>query len=197
MIEPFAARIVALVVAALLFIAVPASDLRAVTLGEAAGSYSIDGSSEIAFSVGQVGGGGINGRFGRFSGTFQLNASDPSRSVVVFELYPESVTTGQQRVDEFLRSPAVFDTGRFPAVRFHSITVQQTGPETAVIDGVLTAKGKTVPARFDVSLASGDARSLSFRVTGDIFRSPFGMDVGTPIYSNVVHFDMHLHATRI
>jgi polyisoprenoid-binding protein YceI len=29
-----------------------------------------------------------------------------------------------------------------------------------------------------------------------VLRSPYGMDVGTPIYSNVVRFDMELKARR-
>jgi hypothetical protein len=29
-----------------------------------------------------------------------------------------------------------------------------------------------------------------------VLRSPYGMDVGTPIYSNVVQFDMRLKAKR-
>ena len=32
--------------------------------------------------------------------------------------------------------------------------------------------------------------------TGDIFRSPYGMDAGTPIYSNVVRFDMDIRGKR-
>ena len=38
--------------------------------------------------------------------------------------------------------------------------------------------------------------SISFHVTGKVFRSPYGMDAGTPIYSNVVQFDMMLKARR-
>ncbi len=33
-------------------------------------------------------------------------------------------------------------------------------------------------------------------MTGDIFRVPYGMGVGVPIYSNTVSFDMKLHGLR-
>jgi polyisoprenoid-binding protein YceI len=37
-----------------------------------------------------------------------------------------------------------------------------------------------------------DEKTVTFHVTGKVLRSPYGMDVGTPIYSNVVDFDMNL-----
>jgi len=49
--------------------AVPA---RADTLSALHGRYVIAPSSRIAFSVAQVGGGGIDGVFSRFSGSFDL-----------------------------------------------------------------------------------------------------------------------------
>jgi polyisoprenoid-binding protein YceI len=168
----------------------------AITLEEAAGSYRVADNSQIRFSVGQVGGGGIAGEFATFTCTLQLNAADPSRSVVVFDLYPESVSTGQQRIDDFLRSAAVFDTANYDVVSFRSIDVRLTGPDTAVVHGIVTARGKSAEADFDVALTGEGPGSLQFRVTGDIMRSPFGMEVGTPIYSNVVRFDMQLETMR-
>lgn len=167
-----------------------------VTLEEAAGSYLVADNSHIRFSVGQVGGGQIAGEFATFTGTLQLNADDPSRSVVVFDLYPESVSTGQQRIDDFLRSAAVFDAANYDVVSFRSIDVKLTGPDTAIVHGIVTARGKTAEADFDVALTGEGPGSLQFTVTGDIMRSPFGMEVGTPIYSNVVRFDMQLETTR-
>lgn len=169
---------------------------RAITLEEAAGSYRIVAPSKVDFTVGHVGGGGLDGSFRDFEGTFQLDAADIDRSVIVFTLRPSSVSTGQERADAFLRSSAVFDVERHPSVTFRSISVTRTGERTAVIEGILTARGTTAPARFNAVLTGGNPGQLSFQVTGDILRSPFGMDVGTPIYSNVVHFDMQLTARR-
>jgi polyisoprenoid-binding protein YceI len=44
-------------------------------LSEVAGKYTVTPSSRIAFSVAQVGGGGIKGVFGKFSGSFTLEAA--------------------------------------------------------------------------------------------------------------------------
>jgi polyisoprenoid-binding protein YceI len=169
---------------------------RSDVLSEVAGTYDIQRSSRIGFTVSQVGGGGIKGQFEQFSGVFRLNPTDVSRSEVEFTLYPESVRTGQGRVENFLRSDAVFDVGRFPQVSFRSTGVAQLSATVARIDGTLTARGRSRPASFIAELQDRGRNSIAFHVVGDIYRSPYGMDVGTPIYSNVVHFDMLLRGQR-
>ncbi len=165
-------------------------------LAVSAGHYSIQPNSQIAFSVGQVAGSGIDGSFSQFSGSFDLDPKNLSKSAVSFTLKPASVEASQRRVTDFLRSSAVFDVADYPAITFRSTRVTQTGPTTARIDGVLTARGKTRSETFVASLADHDARNVAFKVTGNILRSPYGMDVGTPIYSNVVRFDMMLRAHK-
>ncbi len=166
------------------------------TLTVSAGHYSIEPTSNIAFTVDQVAGSGIKGSFSQFSGSFDLDPKNLSRSAVSFTLKPASVQASQRRVTDFLRSSAVFDVAEYPTITFRSTRVTQTGPNTARIDGVLTARGKTRSETFLASLADHDARSVAFKVTGDVLRSPYGMDVGTPIYSNVVRFDMMLRAHK-
>lgn len=166
------------------------------SLTEAAGHYTITGSSDIRFHVDQVGGGGIKGRFGNVSGNFNLRAGDLSHATVNFELKPQSVSTGQARVDAFLRSSAVFDTDNYDRITFRSNHVEQTGADSARITGILTAKGNSEAESFDVRLTSWDGRMIGFTVSGRILRSHYAMDVGTPIYSNVVEFDMMMEGQR-
>jgi polyisoprenoid-binding protein YceI len=165
-------------------------------LAEAAGNYRIAPSSRIAFSVAQVGGGGIAGDFGEFRGTFRIDGKDIGRSNVSFTLMPASVRTGEPRVENFLRSDAVFDVANFPEISFRSTSVTRTGDNSARIEGVLTARGKARKATFDASVGTRAKRSITFNVQGKVLRSPYGMDVGTPIYSNVVKFDMVLQGSR-
>ncbi|SFB06788.1 Polyisoprenoid-binding protein YceI [Rhizobium sp. NFR07] len=165
-------------------------------LAEVAGRYRITGASTIGFAVDQIGGGGIRGRFGQFAGTFNLKSGDLSHSVVSFELKPQSVSTGQGRIDNFLRSPAVFDSSEFETISFRSSSVQKTGTDTARISGTLTAKGHSGPEVFDVKLTSWNGGKIAFNVSGRILRSRYAMDVGTPIYSNVVQFDMMIEGQR-
>lgn len=175
----------------------PVANAQAPALADAAGSYRIASPSSIQFSVGQVGGGGgIAGSFAKFSGAFRIDGGNIERSSVEFTLYPESVRARERRIEEFLRSSAVFDAANFQTVTFHSTSVRQTGPDTATVEGALTARGKTRKERFAVTLTDWDRRSISFTIRGSIRRSPYGMDVGTPIYSNVVQFDMKITGLR-
>lgn len=160
------------------------------TLSELAGRYTIEPSSSFKFFVSQIGGGGIAGMFGKFSGAFILRPNDIARSRAVFTLQPASVETGQPRVEQFLRSSAVFDTDNYPQILFRSFRVEPTGQDTALIYGMLSARGRTHEETFTATLIGHDGRDVAFKVEGDILRSRYGMDVGTPIYSNVVHFDM-------
>ncbi|WP_052958144.1 YceI family protein [Aquamicrobium sp. LC103] len=162
-----------------------------------AGSYAISSrGSQIAFAVPQVGGGGIAGRFSSFEGEMTIDPSNVASSRVTISIFPASVTTGKTRVDNFLRSNAVFDTAHEREIRFVSTRVLRTGERTALIEGNLTARGRTVPESFTAELMNSSGRAISFHVVGDVYRSPFGMDVGRPIYSNKVNFDMTLSGVR-
>ncbi|ASY62734.1 YceI [Sinorhizobium sojae CCBAU 05684] len=174
-----------------------AAEAQAPALADAAGTYRIASSSSIRFVVPQVGGGGgIAGEFSTFSGTFRIDGGDVRRSSVEFTLYPESVRARERRIENFLRSSAVFDTANFQTVTFRSTRVAQTGRGTATVEGALTARGKTRTERFAVRLTDWDRRSIVFTIRGNIRRAPYGMDVGTPIYSNVVRFDMNIRGVR-
>lgn len=170
--------------------------VRADTLSALHGRYVIDPSSRIAFSVAQVGGDGISGIFSRFSGTFDLDPDNIARSRVSFSLRPESVTTGEPRVETFLKSSAVFDVEAHPVITFRSTAIRKDGADRALIQGVLTARGIARRETFAATLVKRQGRTIAFHVAGDVLRSPYGMDVGTPIYSNVVRFDMTLNGRR-
>lgn len=165
-------------------------------LSDAAGSYRIEGSSSIRFVVDQVGGGGIKGSFPDYKGSFSIDGGNVGKSSVTITLYPKSVRASEARVEEFLRSDAVFYAERYPEITFRSTSVRRTGASTARIDGMLTARGKSRPASFQATVGRRSGGAISFHVTGSIFRSPYGMGVGTPIYSNLVKFDMTLNGAR-
>jgi polyisoprenoid-binding protein YceI len=194
-------NVILAVCAAFLLAASPAgfpatAEAAADALADAAGRYDIDGSSSIRFAVDQIGGGGIKGSFPDYKGSFLIDGRDVGRSKVTITLYPRSVRASEARVESFLRSDAVFDVEHYPEITFRSTAVQRTGPSSAKIVGVLTARGKSRKAEFEASFGRRGGRSISFHVTGAIYRSPYGMGVGTPIYSNLVQFDMTLHGTR-
>jgi polyisoprenoid-binding protein YceI len=167
-------------------------------LSQASGRYRIEAAkSRIGFSVSQVGGGGISGTFADFAGKFEINGRNISRSKVEISIAPASVATGKPRVENFLRGKAVLDAKRNPEVIFRSTKVTRTGPQSAVIEGLLSARGRQKPALFAVELVERAGRRIVFRVTGDIRRAPYDMQVGYPIYSNIVKFEMTLTGRRL
>lgn len=177
-----------------LLLALPAA---AASLGDAAGRYVINtGGSTIGFTIPKAGGGALSGSFGRFRGIIQINGQNIANSRVDITIFPDSVRTGESRTEAFLKSDAVFDTANEKEIRFRSTSVKRTGDNTAVVSGPLTARGRTGNESFNVELRNLSGRTVSFRVTGKVLRSRYGMDVGTPIYSNIVDFDMTLAARR-
>lgn len=169
----------------------------AATLADAAGRYKIaPKGSNIAFSIDQMAGTGIKARFQQFSGTIEIDGNDVTRSRVSIVIVPGSVSTANSRVENFLRSDAVFDAERETQITFRSTSVKRAGTDGAQVVGTLTARGRTAQEKFNVQLKKLSKGSISFHVTGRVLRSRYGMDVGTPIYSNVVDFDMTLAARR-
>lgn len=162
-----------------------------------AGRYTIAVQrSHIGFTVPQIGGGGIIGSFTNFAGEMTINPANLEKSGVTITIFPDSVATGKARVDAFLRSNAVFDTAHEREISFVSTRVIRTGERSALIEGWLTARGRSHPESFDAELVSSGGGAISFHVLGTVYRSPFGMDVGRPIYSNKVKFDMLLSGVR-
>jgi polyisoprenoid-binding protein YceI len=143
-----------------------------------------------------MGGAAIEGEFKRFRGTFQLDGKDVARSKVDISIDSGSVSAADPRIEEFIKSESVFDSANHPTVRFVSTGATRSGDRTAAIEGRLSAKGITRPTRFSVTLQEQTAGTLKFRVTGKLSRALFKMDVGTPIYSNIVVLDMTLIGHR-
>jgi polyisoprenoid-binding protein YceI len=170
---------------------------HSVELQDAAGRYRIAPSgSRIVFSIPNAGGGALTGSFGSFSGSIVIDGGDISRSRVEIAIDPRSVAAGEERVERFLKSDAVFNAPPERQITFHSSRVKRTGDTTATVAGPLTARGKTHNETFQVELGALKGRRIAFRVTGRVLRSRYGMDVGAPIYSNVVDFDMTLAGDR-
>jgi polyisoprenoid-binding protein YceI len=180
---------------AVAFLLLPAHSF-ADQFSSAVGRYRILSSSRIHFSVAQAGGAAIEGEFRRFKGTFQLNRN-VGDSKVELSLEPDSVQAIDPRIEEFIKSEPVFDVANYPVVSFRSTEVKRTGDASASIDGQLSAKGVTRPTRFSVAFKGQSGRTLKFRVTGKLSRAMFKMDVGTPIYSNMVVFDMDLVGQKL
>jgi polyisoprenoid-binding protein YceI len=102
----------------------------------------------------------VKGRFGRYAGTLDFDA----QPTIKLMIEADSLTTGNARRDEHLRSGDFFHTSNHPEVRFESRSVDLTDGRLDVV-GELHAAGSNVPVRLLGSLTpAGD--ELDVNVTG-------------------------------
>ncbi|KJX88680.1 Protein yceI [Agrobacterium tumefaciens] len=179
-----------------LMAALACTPVSASPFSSAAGRYRIDPTSHIGFSIDQVAGPGIKGAILDISGRFDIDPDQPAKSYVEISLNPSSVKTGQERVENFLKSSAVFNIAAYPQIVFRSNRVIQDGPRSAVVEGILTARGVSRPETFHATFVEQQKGSVTFHVTGNVPRLPYGMGVGVPLYSNTVAFDIDLKGVR-
>ncbi len=86
-----------------------------------------------------------------------------------------------------LTGPQWLDAGKFPAITFHSTSVELTGPKTAKVTGDFTLHGVTKPVVLDVIFNGGYAghqmdphARIGFSATGKLKRGDFGVAFGIP-----------------
>jgi len=109
-----------------------------------AATYSIDTAhSQVQFRVKHLGISTVAGRFGKFSGSFDLDPSDPGTLAVSAKVDVASIDTGEPKRDEHLRSETFFDVAKFPEIAFKSTSVEALAENKLKITGDLTLHGVT------------------------------------------------------
>ena len=129
-----------------------------------------------------------------------VNFETPSRSRVEFNVASNSVKTGSGSLDSFIISPVMFDSEKFPEMRFVSTSVERTGARTVKVDGNLTFHGKTKPVTFQVDVdeqkpsSHAGKKTLGFVAGSTIQRSEFNLLFGQPIISDDVSITISTEA---
>ncbi len=83
--------------------------------------------SSIGFSVRHLMISKVRGHFNQWSGTFDYDESDPTRSSLEVRIDAASIDTRDEKRDAHLRSPDFFDVEKFPALGFKSTRVERDG----------------------------------------------------------------------
>lgn len=120
--------------------------------------------SSVEFSVKHLMFSRVRGRFDRFGGTIVANGGDLTNHSVDVEIETASISTGDEKRDEHLRSPDFFDAQKYPTISFKSTTIEAKGDDRYLVVGDLTMHGETNQAELD----------MTFNGSG---MSPFGMEV--------------------
>lgn len=145
------------------------------------GEYSIDPAhSSIGFTVRHAMVTNVRGSFGDFSGSLQLNGTDPHHSTAEIDVKITSIDTGIADRDGHLRSGDFFDAEKYPLMTFRSTHAEQLGGDSYRITGDLTIKDVTRPLAIDLEF-NGSATDVygnervGFEGSAEILRSDWGL----------------------
>ena len=168
-----------------------------------AGTLLVDsGLTRARFAVEYLGMATAHGRFGRTSGTIDVDAQQKVERIDL-AIDTASVDMGWDLRDAFVRSEVMFDAQRFPRLHFRSTHASYEGARLVGVEGDLTLRGVTRPVRLDVArvecaIRPDDGReACGALVTGRISRRAFGMDFAYPLIGDEVALEFELTAFRV
>lgn len=147
--------------------------------------------TQVAFSVERGGFTHILGRFDTLSGEVVLDQAAPANSSVNALIQTASLSSGNARRDEHLRSERWLNVAAFPTMEFRSTAVRVIDATHAAVTGDLTLMGQTHPITLEVTLnrigaGSNGAQMAGFSATAVLSRATFGLTTGAPAIGDEV-----------
>jgi polyisoprenoid-binding protein YceI len=121
----------------------------------------------------------VRGRFGKVSGTIDLDENDPTRSSIQVEVDIASLDTRESRRDDHLRSADFLEVDKYPTMTYKSRRIERDGNGFKVA-GDLTIKDVTREVVLGAELVGvindpwGNRRA-GFSAEGTIDRKDFGL----------------------
>jgi polyisoprenoid-binding protein YceI len=114
--------------------------------------------SRVGFGVKHLMIATVHGSFAKYTGTVSLDEANLTRSKVHLVIDTASITTGNDKRDDDLRSPLFFDVASFPTLTFETTKVQRHGADGLIVTGNLTVKNITRPVVLTVSGLTGEIK---------------------------------------
>ena len=148
---------------------------------EAGYRYWLDGPhSAVSAKVSYMGFGSKTARFPQMRGSIRL---DPARLDTIgleVELDAGALSAGSERDTRYLRGNDFFAVEKFPVVRFSGHRMVMTGLTTARVEGQITTRGVTRPAKLTVMFQDPPSRAngrdpIQLTARTSINRKDFGM----------------------
>ena len=125
-----------------------------------------------------------------------FNGASPEQSELSVTIYPNSVDTNNNKLEEELRTDKWFDVIKFPRASFQSTKIERTGPTTGKVTGNFMLMGVTRSLTLDVVLiGSGEhpmmkKPAMGFSATGTFKRSDFGLTNFIPMVGDDVMLEI-------
>lgn len=158
-----------------------------------AGTCKVESNHTLAeFTVNHFGFNDFFGVIPRAIGSLTLNPKAIAATKLDVSLPVAEISTTNSTLDAELKSADWFDAAKYPAIRFVSQKVVQTGPRTARITGTLTMHGVAKPMVLDATFGGAGvnmmdkAYTVGFSAVGTLKRSDFGVSKYVPAVSDEV-----------
>ena len=162
--------------------------------------------TQVGFSVKHMAISTVRGRFTKFDGAGETDASGQIVTAR-FTIDAASIDTNQEQRDAHLRSADFFDTEQFPTIAFESTTFSQQGSDISItgnftmhgVTKTLTLKGETSPVVKDPWGMTRTALTLE----GKLNRKEWGLDwnqaleLGGLMVSEDVRLSIELEAVGV
>ena len=136
--------------------------------------------SELRFKIRHLMISNVSGSFKQFNVDMETLGEDITSAKIRVMADIESINTGNEQRDAHLRNGDFFDATTHPQLEFNSTSIEQTDDENYILNGDLTMKGVTRPAKLALEYSGltkdpwGNQRA-GFVVTGKINRSEWGI----------------------
>ena len=159
----------------------------------AAQKYDIDQNhTKLTFGWDHLGFSNPSASLEKFSGDFQLDTADLTKSSISITFPLDGLHTGVPKLDDDLKAPGFFDAATYPDITFKSTKVEKVGNDGLKISGDLTVHGVTRPVVLNAKVNKiGDnpmlkKASAGFDATTTIKRSEFGVGKYVPNVSDEI-----------
>lgn len=138
--------------------------------------------SMAMFRVQHMGAGAFWGRFNDVDGSFTFTPGTDEGMKFDVTIKTESVDSGNDKLNQHLRSPDFFASKDFPSMTFKSTGVKMVDATHFTVMGDLSLHGVTKPVSANVEFVGmsdrGSGARAGFEATFTIKRSDFGMKYG-------------------
>lgn len=148
------------------------------TTPPSAGGPTLDkAKSSIGFIGAKITGADHEGSFSDFTAELVLEGDVPK--ALVIEVKTDSMQVEPERLRDHLKSADFFDTDKYPAARFTSVsmTPKADGTSTHAVEGALHLHGEKKVVTFPATLTI-DENTATGRAELTIDRKDFGVDAG-------------------
>jgi polyisoprenoid-binding protein YceI len=153
-----------------------------------AAGYDIDPAhSSAGFSVKHMMVSNLRGEFTKVTGAVDLDDQNLTAASIEAVIDAASITTGNSKRDEHLRSPEFFDVAKHANLTFKSTEVKRVGSGKYKVSGDLVMRGVSRKVVLDVEAPAAEVKDPYGNIkrgavaTTTINRKDFGLNWNTPL----------------